>query len=169
MLWLLLACLDHDPLPGDTEAFIAMQADFADYDSWPSVPVSTPDTGHVAGARTVFIRRDAPVDGADEATFPVGTLIVKTILTDSGMDLHAMVKRGGDFNPDGAFGWEWFELLTDEAGTPLIKWRGAAPPSGESYGALPGQTPDTGDSVSGDCNVCHGAAAANDFVHSVSL
>lgn len=167
MLLLLVACLDHDPIPGtEAAAFIALQSDFADFRSWPATPVTTGDTGHADGARTVYLNQAAP---QGERAFPIGTILVKTITTDAGEDLHAMAKRGGGFNPDGAPGWEWFELVAAADGTPVIKWRGLGAPEGEAYGALPGSEGDTADRITGDCNVCHAGAATNDFVWTVPL
>lgn len=164
MLLLLLACLDHTPIPGgEGSSFVAMQADFAAYLSWEAIPVAQADTGHVAGDRTVYIN-NLPSD--DDDVFPVGTMIVKTIEWEGGTDLHAMVKRGGGFNPDGAAGWEWFELVESESGAPVIRWRGNEPPEPGSYGF---DEAETGETVSGDCNVCHGAFSSNDYVHSVAL
>jgi hypothetical protein len=164
--FLLAACLDNDALP-DGDAFVAMQADFAGYPSWEIYPVPAGGTGHVDGERTVYLN-EAPPDGA--TSFPLGTILVKTIAWSGGLDVHAMVKRGGGYNADGAVGWEWFELVPDDDGTPVIRWRGDKPPKGELYGQLPGVV-DTGapPTVSGDCNVCHSTAAANDFVHTVPL
>ncbi|MFN7143427.1 MAG: hypothetical protein ACK4YP_06610 [Myxococcota bacterium] len=157
-------CLDHDPIPGGAgESFVAMQADFDGYRTWTDHTVEPEDTGHPDGARTVYINT-APDGGT---TFPVGTVIVKEIV---GGDIHAMAKRGGGFNPDGAIGWEWFELVTATDGSPVIKWRGTEAPEGEAYGQLPGSAPeDTGDAVTGDCNTCHGAAVGNDYVHAIPL
>ena len=164
MLLLLLACLDHTPAPGgDDESFVAMQADFASFKRWEAIPVATADTGHVAGDRVVYINNRPSVE---EIVFPVGTMFVKTIAWEDGTDIHAMVKRGGGYNADGAFGWEWFELVESEDGTPVIRWRGEEAPEPGSYGA---DEADTAETVSGDCNVCHGAFAANDYVHSVTL
>ncbi len=165
MILLLLACLDHDPIPGGAgDSFVAMQVDFAEFRSWASISVPE-ETGHPEGAREVFLNA-APDAGAP--AFPVGTVIVKTIATATGEDIHAMVKRGGGYNAAGAVGWEWFELVVADDGTPVILWRGEVPPDGESYGQLPGQTADTG-GAEGDCNVCHGAVSGNDYVHSVGL
>lgn len=162
ILLTLSACLDHDPPPGGTETFVAMQADFYDFRGWNAVEVEQTDSGHPAGDRVVYINQ-AATDG-----FAVGTILVKTIATDAGTDIHAMAKRGGGFNADGAVGWEWFELVTADDGTPVILWRGGAPPDGEAYGQLPGQTADTG-APEGDCNVCHSAVAAKDYVHTEGL
>jgi hypothetical protein len=163
LLALLGGCLDNEQAPSDV--FIALQSDFADFESWDATPVSSTDTGHAEGARTVYLNR-TPESGADQ--FAVGTMIVKRIETDAGEDLHAMAKRGGGFNPDGAVGWEWFELVEIDA-TPVIKWRGINAPEGEAYGQLPGSEGDTADSVTGDCNVCHSSASSNDFVHTIPL
>ena len=161
MLFLLLGCLDHQPLPGGDDEFVAMQTDFAGFSGWASYDIEAADTGHPAGGRTVYLS-DSPPAGAEQ--FPVGTRIVKMI---DGADIHAMVKRGGDFNADGAPGWEWFELVLDGA-DPVIRWRGATPPDGEAYGALPGVEEDSAAPL-GDCNLCHGAVSDNDFVHTVGL
>lgn len=166
MLLLLLGCLDHTPIPGAEGAFVAMQTDFQGYSTWDSIGVdaaAADDTGHPAGERTVYVNT---MPAAEDTTFAVGTIVVKVI---PGADIHAMVKRGDGFNADGAPGWEWFELVTATNGEPVIKWRGAEPPAGETYGALPGATEDTGGTMTGDCNTCHAAAAENDFVHAVPL
>ncbi len=162
----LAGCLDNDPLPGGGDTFIAMQADFAEFSTWSNTDVAQQDTGHVAGDRTVYVNA---LPAADATSFPVGTMIVKTIDWSGGTDIHAMVKRGGDYNPDGALGWEWFEL-TLSGDTPVIKWRGEAPPAGEQYQQIPGMSQDSGVTVTGDCNTCHGAeAGANDYVHTIPL
>ena len=167
MVWLLAACLDHDPVPGAAmDEFIALQSDFAAFRTWSSAEVAAGDTGHAAGDRVVYVSAAPPPSAV---SFPVGTILVKTITTDSGEDLHAMVKRGGGYNADGAPGWEWFELVSATGGTPVIKWRGVAAPEGEAYGALPGSEGDTADRITGDCNVCHAVRADNDFVHTVAL
>lgn len=166
MLWLLLGCLDHTPIPGEQgESFVAMQTDFADFRAWPSQVVAEADTGHISGQRVVYASALPEPGGAQ---FPTGTLLVKTIDWEGGTDVHAMVRRGGAFNADGAVGWEWFELVLADDGSPVIKWRGAEPPDGEQYQSLPGTT-DTVDTVTGDCNTCHAVASDNDFVHSLSL
>ena len=164
MLLFLLACAAKAPEDSAApEVFIAMQADFAGFLDWEALPVSTADTGHVDGERTVYIQRRPP---AGAAAFPVGTMIVKTIAWSGGLDVHAMAKRGGGFNPEGV-GWEWFELTLLPDGTPVMLWRGAGPPDGEGY---QNQADDSAvDTVSGDCNTCHAAAAENDFVFTVGL
>lgn len=164
LLLLLCACLDHELAPGaEGGEFVAMQSDFAGFASWPATEVGDTDTGgHPDGARTVHLSGEAPEDAAE---FPVGTRIVKRIVTAEGEDLHAMAKRGAGYNAEGAVGWEWFELAWGDTGEPVIVWRGAAPPDGEGYGTL--GAGDTG--VESDCNTCHAGARTNDFVWSLPL
>jgi hypothetical protein len=87
---------------------------------------------------------------------------VKTIAEDSPTPgkTFAMAKRGGNYNANGAIGWEWLELQEDASGNILIVWRGISPPAGEGYG---------GSVVGGSCNTCHGTAMANDYVKSTAL
>lgn len=165
LLLSLAACLDNTPIPGG-DTFIALQSDFAGFQDWDATDVDSADTGHVAGERVVYLN-SAPDPGAD--AFPTGTILVKTIAWSGGLDVHAMVKRGSGFNPDGAVGWEWFELALDDDGTPIIQWRGTEPPAGEAYGTLPGANPDSGATITGDCNTCHASAARNDYVHTVPV
>lgn len=169
--WFLLlglwGCLDHELAPESEDTFIALQRDFAPFLDWPEVMVGetpiTPD-GHLTGPRYAFLN-EKPASGG--TSFPVGTIIVKTAQTGNPIqwEIHAMVKRGGGFNVDGAVGWEWFDLALTEELEPVIRWRGPTPPDGESYG---GQIAEE-DSVMGDCNTCHLAAASNDFVMSAPL
>ena len=76
-----------------------------------------------------------------------------------GHKLFAMVKRGGDYNAQGARGWEWFELRERDEGSIGIVWRGTNAPTGEHYGGDP----------SGGCNNCHDLALKNDYVRSRSV
>lgn len=161
---------DHDL--GDLEApdvFIAQNADFADYRSWPSVVVGEAaiENGHPAGERRVYVSH-LPADDAE--AFDVGTVFVKEgagleVEGGTGTEIHAMVKRGGGFNADGAVGWEWFELGLSTTNSPIIVWRGQEPPDGESYGCLLGDCA----SPLGQCNTCHQAATNNDFILSPGL
>ncbi len=163
MLLLLLGCLDHTPVPGgvDNSVFVAMQSHFADFRSWTSFSLDGEIEGHSGTERMLFVSA-LPAEGA--SVFPVGTMIVKSAPVGESIELHAMAKRGGDYNPGGAPGWEWFELK-ESAGIPVILWRGEEPPSGEGYVVLGGE--DT--AVDGDCNSCHQAAYDNDYVHEVPL
>jgi hypothetical protein len=79
-----------------------------------------------------------------------------------------MAKRGGDYNAEGALGWEWFDLDLTESGGVAVDWRGPVPPEGRGYECALGED-DAGSEGVGDCNTCHGAAEANDFVLSPVL
>ena len=162
---------DHVQAEDGTAAatFLAQNADFADYKSWPSIVVGTGTipNGHQTTERIIYINA-LPADDAE--AFDVGTVIVKEgsgkeAEGETGDEIHAMVKRGGTFNAAGASGWEWFELAPSTTGSMLIKWRGEQPPDGESYGCVAGVC-ETG---FGQCNECHGGARANDFVLSEPL
>lgn len=115
-----------DTFPTPSSQFAAKLADFADYKSWQAIDYSnaySPILGpaHMGNnpdyARRVYINPSGKKEG-DEYT--PGTILVKETFTweedkqkfaDMGGVL-AMVKRGGNFNPDGG-GWEWFELAPD--------------------------------------------------------
>lgn len=166
------ACLDHRLAPDEDEVgvagsavYIALQSDFRDYEDWMQFDADVEgEHGGVVGTITEYLN-ELPESGADE--FPVGTMIVKTVQPKDGPTpaIHAMVKRGGTFNKSGALGWEYFELQKNEKGTPLIAWRGAAPPTGERYKNLLNPNADT---VEADCNGCH-VASKNDAVLSDAL
>ena len=155
-------CLDHElpPDDGTPDSFIALQRDFGGYAGWMQYDLGDAVIeGHPLGHRVMNVSR-LPDPGAK--TFPVGTTIVKTIEAGERKDwiMHAMVKRGGDYNARGAHGWEWFELKLATNDTPVIIWRGEQPPNGERYGCLMTAC----DETAPDCNQCHEAAATNDFV-----
>jgi hypothetical protein len=166
-LSLVSACLDHELPPdgdGPGSSFIALQRDFAGFESWSSYDLGeSPLEGHPPGERVAFINR-TPDPGLE--VFPVGTMIVKTAQSGPFEDwlIHAMVKRGGDFNRTGADGWEWFELKFSASRQPVLVWRGEVPPNGERYGCLAGTCEDAP-----DCNGCHMDSKSNDFVAAPSL
>lgn len=143
--------------PASAGAFVAFQRDFQGFTAWPHFDlVSELAVGegaiHRSGKRTVYINR-MPAAGA--ASFDTGSIIIKSM--QSG-EVFARVKRGGDYNRNGAPGWEWFELkLVD--GEWVIAWRGITPPAGFCYGGI----------VGGACNDCHRAFAHNDFVATAAL
>lgn len=160
----LCACKSTSPAPhaGDDSnaTFVAFPSTFADFRTWTSFhDPGPPDDGtfgsDVLGPRTQYINR-IPPHGSTQ--FPVGTVIVEA--RESGaMLIVAGVKRGGDFNAQGAVNWEWFGLLEDGSGNVSINWRGIAPPVG-GYGGLP----------TGGCNECHMACGgSNDYVCSPEL
>lgn len=146
-----------------SDGFVASEADFASFRSWTSFdrgvdPVPPSHLGH----DVIYIDRVPPA-GATE--FPIGTLIVRADESDpdeSAWEIHAMVKRGGDFNAEGARGWEFFGLIIDASGRARIEWRGEGPADGDGYSA-----PDGGAVLS--CNQCHGSASYNDSVLSPVL
>jgi hypothetical protein len=132
--------------------FVAFAGDFAGFSKWEHVQFQAglaSGLSHVAGPRSVYINRKPP---AGATSFPVGTVIVKVTETDG--KIFARAKRGPTFNPKGAAGWEWFELLQTAQGDVVIKWRGVGPPLGETYGGDP----------NAGCNQCHKTAPASDYV-----
>jgi hypothetical protein len=157
----LSGCLDNkladDADGGTSNVFIAQQEDFQSYPQWMTYENQVQDDhGGVLGTTTVYLKKMPPVAAT---SFPVGTLIVKTMQPADTTDLtiHAMCKRGNGFNPSGTLGWEFFELSLSKAGSPFILWRGDKPPSGEQYQAFlssNGITQNNGMNE-GDCNSCH--------------
>jgi len=146
---LLNGCSDDDD-NGDP-GFQARLSDFTGYSSWEQIDHTISDVPGLASAhsgtddaytRVIYASAGAdPVDGR----FPEGTRFVKETYrwnADTGAKefaaeggLLAMVKRGGDFNPDHN-GWEWFMLAPD-------------------LSAIAAQ----GDNLmNGMCNGCHSAA-----------
>ena len=156
------ACGDSDSEPSGSGSSdigacsIAFSSTFQGFRQWSSNHfTSATDVGasHVSGPRTEYWS-EVPAAGA--TAFPVGMAIVKEIESTDPAQHHifAMVKRGCDFNVDGAKDWEWFEL-SETNGAVAIIWRGVGPPAGEQYG---------GD-ANGGCNTCHGTACtSNDSV-----
>lgn len=158
LAWTLAGC----GTPNDGE-FVAREQDFAGFERWVRFdrgedPVPPSHLGH----DVIYIDRLPP---AGATSFPIGTRIVRVEETDAGpstWEIHAMVKRGRGFNPEGARGWELFELAIDARGQPEIEWRGEGPPDGDGY------EPPDGGAILG-CNHCHGAATYNDSVLSPVL
>ncbi|MCB9676832.1 MAG: hypothetical protein H6737_17085 [Alphaproteobacteria bacterium] len=161
-----LGCQGLPPCEGDE--FIAFQADFERYESWRRFEIDPPDPRLGEGRRVVYINAVPP---KGSTSFPQCTMIVKQ--GQSGDDPTAwlmvgMAKRGGTYNADGAAGWEWFDLDLSEDGVPLIDWRGPTPPEGRGYECALGEDEPGAEGV-GDCNTCHAAGVANDFVLSGPL
>ena len=167
---LLAACTTDAPPASATKTvrdpFIALQSDFADFESWRSweVPDVGSNFGHRRGGPShLYVNRAVP---AFHEPMPVGTILIKTVEVGedpTGWDIHGMVKRGGDFNPAGAVGWEYFELGFTEEREPVVLWRGegdAQNPGG--YGRLLDGTPV-------GCNECHGVASAGDHAFARAL
>jgi hypothetical protein len=164
----------------DQTVFVAQPIDFNGYQGWSRQAVAVPSTtlppidggdGVDAGAGPgdagavhptplkVYWNMTPP---SGSTVFPPKMIIVKaTQESDVTMEkVFAMVKRGGDFNPNGAVNWEWFELTNNTDGSVDISWRGAEPPggTGDPYASNPNV-----------CNQCHLKAAANDDVWSSAV
>lgn len=158
--------------------FVAFASDFNGFHTWPNMAVATPspnlpavDAGGVAadGAagdggvhpppETEYWNHSAP---HGSTTFPIGTIIVKeTEEADvTKRQVFAMVKRGGDFNSNGAVNWEFYELFNQPDGSVTVNWAGYGPTSAtmDLYGGNPNV-----------CNDCHEKAAPNDYVFSAAL
>lgn len=150
--------------PGEPAVFIALQRDFAPFESWPRVSLGDgAGEGHAAGARHVYHNR-----GPHRGRYPVGTILVKAVETTAPFttwELFGMVKRGGGFNADGALDWEFFTLRFDAGRVPVIVARGENPK--EAAEGAHGYE-DGGSGVT--CNRCHGTLAApTDHVLSPAL
>ncbi len=159
-LALLAGCtaeMDAPPPRGEGEPFVATLADFEDFRSWPRWEI--PDVGTTSGHRPgeprfVYVRDTVPVWGEP---FPVGAMIVKTLEMGEPpqWEIHAMAKRGGGYNPEGALGWEWFDLEIDPETGLFIEWRG------EGSAADPGGYVDV---AATGCNGCHSVVPNTDYV-----
>ncbi len=146
---------------GWSEPGVAFPANFAGFHSWSNEPAVGPDGStdglHGVGPLRVYWNA-APPRGSSE--FPRCTIIVKeTEETDvTKRTVFAMVKRGGDYNSNGA-GWEWFSLTDDADGTVQVLWGAPQPPAGETYA----------NQAVGDCNGCHMLDKTNDGVWDTAL
>lgn len=160
-LWLcallaLAGCLDHD-LPEDArsepDVFIALQRDFRDFRDWMQFPLRTAVMHAGVSGPVVAYLNELPPEDAD--AFPTGTIFVKTVEIGPATEwtVHAMVKRGGGFNAQGALDWEYFDLAINDDDIPVIMWRGEKPPSDHGYESLLGGGADPTTEV--DCNSCH--------------
>jgi len=148
---LVLAFAGSGPLVPRSGEFAASEADFANYRSWPHVEI----TGGGDWDRTLY----AHLAPGATAPYPTGTIFVKELRNPrapGGVDVDAMVKRGGSFgaSPNDAPGWEWFGLQR-QGNRVSIAWRGTRAPSG--FGGYAGSSGVT-------CTGCHAAARAQDFV-----
>ena len=162
----------------DGGTFVAFDTTFNGFHSWPTAvampspnlpPVDAGGAGLDGGAGDGGVHPppeteywQLPPISPGSTTFPIGTIIVKE--TDeadvTARQVFAMVKRGGNFNPNGAVNWEFFELINKANGIEAINWRGYGPidPTMDIYGGNPNV-----------CNDCHGKAAPNDYVWSAAL
>ncbi len=150
---------------------MAFQSDFASFLSWESVFVADEPLGegHLEGPRTVYYNQ---LPSVEDEEFPIGTILVKVARNGDNpteWEIPAAVKRGGGYNPQGAAGWEWLELVLDEDQVPAILWRGEGPPSGSGYECQLGDGASAEDAITGDCNACHNGSWRNDYVQSGPL
>jgi hypothetical protein len=161
----------------DGGQFVAFDTTFNSFHTWPSAvampspslpPVDAggvgPDGGATDGGvhpppETEYWQIPTPPTGN---AFPLGTIIVKETeeADPTARQVFAMVKRGADFNANGAVNWEFFELTNNANGTETINWRGYGPtnPTMDIYGGNPNV-----------CNDCHAKAVSNDYVWSAAL
>ncbi|MCB9549466.1 MAG: hypothetical protein H6706_26995 [Myxococcales bacterium] len=160
-LALVAGCDDGSPPPPPASSFIALARDFKEFSTWTRVEGAAAPDAHPGGEAYIYVNRPP---GTGQTAFEVGTILVRALASGDGTDaqIHAMVKRGGRYNADGAAGWEWFELALALDGTPIIVWRGTGAPTGAEYGF--GEA-----AVEADCNGCHGDASENDHVLSPRL
>ncbi len=108
---------DEEPEPA-AEEFIADDASFANWASWTLVDTKNgvdPSLGGAhAGNDSTAVRKIYVKDGqkAVGGTYPIGTLVVKHMKSDSMEMITAMAKRGNGFdaaNND----WEYFVIQND--------------------------------------------------------
>jgi hypothetical protein len=157
--------------------FLAFASTFNGFHSWPSAPAMPspnlppfdaggvgPDGGATDGGihpppETEYWQIPTPPVGN---AFPLGTIIVKeTEEPDpTARQVFAMVKRGANFNENGAKNWEFFELINNPDGSEKVNWQGYGPSSAtmDLYGGNPQV-----------CNNCHVLAAPNDYIWSAAL
>jgi hypothetical protein len=76
-------------------------------------------------------------------------------------EVFAMAKRGGDYNQDGARGWEFFLLSLSDSGSVRIIARGQNPTSGHEDRYTLGENT--------TCNSCHGLEDARPYDSVLSL
>ena len=150
---------------GAAPIFIALDSDFAAFQSWTRIPLGDELlAGHPPGPRFGYLKQRAP---AGSRAYPVGAMIVKTV--ESGApeewEVFGMVKRGGNFNRDGALDWEYFLLRLTPAGVPVIVSRGTRPTDPSDGGAAGAYSAIAG--IIG-CNLCHATRTSAETDHILS-
>ena len=113
------SCKDDDePEPTTNNEFIADDASFAGWDSWDLIDTKNgidPSLGGAhAGNDSTAVRKIYVKDAqkAVNGAYPIGTLVVKHMKSDSMEMITAMAKRGNNFdaaNND----WEYFVIMAD--------------------------------------------------------
>lgn len=140
------------------EPFIAFTRDFEDLRAWPQVALSGPaNAAHASGGALYASVLGLDADGG----LCAGSALVREQPANAAgpASLHGMVKRGGGFNAEGAVGWEWFGFGESADGEPVVLWRGDEAPSEVGYN-------NGVELIEADCNGCHQAGAAFDFLMS---
>jgi hypothetical protein len=157
---LLVGCAERGGAGGGAE-YVAIERDFEGFEGWTAFDRGSQPVGptHPDGSSFVYVNR-MPPPGA--RSFATGTIIVRRTTHDDGViEVHAMAKRGGNYNASGAAGWEFFDLdlavRPDGTTEPRIVWRGEGPQMGDGY-----VVPDGGVILS--CNHCHASFPENDSV-----
>ena len=152
--------LDPDQVAGSTDTFVPFERDFLPFLSWRRVLVGDAliVDGHAAGPRYCYINT-IPANGS----YPVGTIIVKTVETGDMTDwtIHARAKRGGGVNAKGALDWEWFELRDFSSGLAIL-WGAYEPPADHGYESLPGLGATA--TTEASCNGCHSGSTDGDSI-----
>lgn len=132
---------------------------FCDWSSAEAVAAGDGGDGlHIGPLRVYWNQTPAPGSTA----FPQGMLILKSSeeMDPTKRTIFAMAKVGGDYNVAGGVpNWKWFSLVENADCTVTQLWQGQVPPEGEMYSGQP----------IGDCNGCHSAIKANDYVWDTAL
>ncbi|MDQ3032975.1 MAG: hypothetical protein M3Y87_11195 [Myxococcota bacterium] len=156
---------EAEKIPVQPESYIAFARDFEHFERWTAFDRGRDPVPPSHLGRSIIYVDPMPPAGAH--AFPIGTRIVRVDRAGDdprAWEVHAMVKRGGGYNRDGAKGWEFFELVLDRTHhrPPVILWRGQGPVNGDGYTA-----PEGGEVLG--CNHCHASATYNDSVLSPVL
>ena len=162
-------CLDDQLDPNQTTAasdtFVPFERDFLPFLGWRRIQVGDQVIvdGHAAGPRFCYINT-MPSNGS----YPVGTIIVKTVETgeQTTWTIHARAKRGGNVNSKGALNWEWFELHFFSTGLGIL-WGDYEPPADHGYESLPGLGATA--TTEASCNGCHHGATDGESILSAPL
>ncbi len=158
---------DAEPWP---DTYFPSASDFNGFHDWHSMaavaPPNAPTGPHALGPMTLYIKRLPP---KGSTAFPAGTLIVKETQEPdvTKRQTFGLAKRGGEYNVNGAKGWEWFQFTNRTDGSVFQRWRGLGPPPVDVAGGDGDCTGYGGDPEV--CNGCHKAAASNDYVFTVGL
>lgn len=146
--------------PSTQAEIVAQQGDFAEFRTWKTLYLGDRALpGHPPGPRYGYVK---PPGACGATGYPVGSILVKAVQPpDQPVQLFAMAKRGGSYNPSGAKGWEFFVLRLDQNDAPVILGRGIDPANPDN--------PDAGGYFAGlTCNVCHAISGAEKTDHVLS-